>query len=79
MATIDLEPTLVSRLQHLAQSEGVTLQVYLEQVAGRQDSDSGNSSPLSLDELTSLLDAEASTDTAYQGRYPRSEIYRDHD
>jgi hypothetical protein len=79
MATIDLEPTLVSRLEHLAQSEGVTLQVYLERLASRHDLELANSSPLSLDELTSLLDAEASTDTAYQGTYPRSEIYRDHD
>jgi hypothetical protein len=33
MATIDLQSTLVNRLEALARSEGVTLEVYLERLA----------------------------------------------
>ena len=79
MATIDLEQTLVKRLEALAQSEGVTLEVYLERLASRRSLENATRSPLSADELELLLDEEASSNSTYQGTYSRADIYRDHD
>ncbi len=79
MATIDLEQTLVKRLEALAEKEGITLAVYLERVANRHSLENAALSPLSADELELLLDAESSGDSTYQGTYSRTDIYRDHD
>ena len=79
MATIDLELSLVKRLEALAQDEGVTLEVYLERLASRRSLESATLSPLTVEELERLLDAEAASDSTYQGTYSRSDIYRDHD
>jgi hypothetical protein len=79
MATIDLQPTLVDRLEALARSEGVTLEVYLERLASQRSLENTSCPPLSGDELEQLLDAEAANDSTYQGTYSRADIYRDHD
>lgn len=79
MAAIDLQPTLVNRLEALARSEGVTLEVYLERLASQRSLEKVDSAPLSGDELEQLLDAEAANDSTYQGGYSRADIYRDHD
>ena len=78
MATIDLEHTLVKRLEALAEAEGVTLEVFLERLAGRR-SESAALSPLTADEFERLLDDEAASDSAYVGSYTRSDICRGHD
>jgi len=69
----------VKRLDALAQSEGVTLEIYLERLAAQRSLENSARSPLSADELERLLDAEASIDSTYQGTYSRADIYRDHD
>lgn len=79
MATIDLQPILVNRLEALARSEGVTLEVYLERLASQHALKHASCPPLSADELEQLLDAEAASDSTYQGTYSRADIYRDHD
>ena len=79
MATIDLQPNLVNRLEALARGEGVTLEVYLERLASQRSLESASGPPLSGAELEQLLDAEAASDSTYQGTYSRADIYRDHD
>ena len=79
MASIELQPTLVNRLESLASSEGVTLEVYLERLASQRSLVNASCPPLSGEELDRLLDAEAASDSTYQGTYSRADIYREHD
>jgi hypothetical protein len=78
MATIDLQSTLVDRLAALAQSDGVSLEVYLERMASQRTLEKANGPSLTGDELERLLDAEAASDSTYRGTYSRADIYRDH-
>jgi hypothetical protein len=79
MATIELQDSIFAHLLAEAERRGVSLETYLGQLAGLQASGKSNPSRLSGAELERLLDAEASSDSAYQGTYSRADIYRDHD
>jgi hypothetical protein len=79
MASIELQESLVVRLAELAKSEGLTVEAYLAQLAELRSLDSGIMPRLTGEELDRLLDAEASSDSTYQGSYPRADIYLDHD
>jgi hypothetical protein len=79
MATIEVRESVLARFAAQAQRQGVSLDAYLEELAGLAAF--GNSKPprLTGEELERLLDAEASADSTYQGTYSRADIYRDHD
>ena len=79
MATVELHPSVLIRLETLAHSEGVSLEVYLERLASQPSWKDAKLSPLTGEELERLLDAEAASDSNYQGTYSRADIYRDHD
>ena len=79
MATIDLQQSLVNRLEALAHGEGVSLEVYLERLADQRLQTSPSQHGLSPEELDRLLDSEATSDSTYQGTYSRAEINREHD
>jgi hypothetical protein len=79
MATIEVQESILARLASQAERQGISLEAYLEQLAGLQGLGNGKLPRLSGDELERLLDAEASSDSTYQGTYSRADIYRDHD
>jgi hypothetical protein len=79
MSTVELNPSLVTRLETLARSEGVSLEVLIERLASQPAWKEGKLPRLTGDELERLLDAEAASDSTYQGSYSRADIYRDHD
>lgn len=79
MVSIELQESVVARLAELAKSEGLSLAAYLAKLAEMHSLDSGAMPRLTGEELDRLLDAEASSDSTYQGSYPRADIYLDHD
>ncbi len=79
MATIQVQESLLARLAAQAERQGISLEAYLEQLAGVPASANGKLPRLSGEELERLLDGEASSDSTYQGTYSRADIYRDHD
>jgi hypothetical protein len=79
MATIEVQESVLARLTAEAERQGVSLDAYLERLASVRTWRNGKLPRLTGEELERLLDAEASTDSIYQGTYPRAEIYRDHD
>jgi hypothetical protein len=78
MATIEVQATVLARLAAQAESQGISLDAYLEQLAGLRTGGNGKLPRLSGEELERLLDAEAGSDSTYEGTYPRADIYRDH-
>jgi hypothetical protein len=80
MASIEIQQSTLTRLAAQAESQGISLDAYLEQLAGLRTKENGKLPRLSGEELERLIDAEAtSSDTTYRGTYPRADIYRDHD
>ncbi len=79
MATIEVQESVLARLRAEAERQGVSLDAYLERLASVRTWENGKLPRLTGEELERLLDAEASTDSTYQGTYPRADIYRDHD
>ena len=79
MATIEVQESVLARLTAEAKRQGVSLDAYLEKLAGVRTWGNGKLPRLSGEELERLLDAEASGDSTYEGTYPRADIYRDHD
>ena len=72
---------MASRLAELAKSKGLSLEAYLARLSEGEASspERTNLPPLTGEELDQLLDAEANSDSPYQGSYPRADIYLDHD
>jgi hypothetical protein len=79
MAMIEVQETVLARLLAEAERQGVSLDIYLERLAGLRTAENCKSPRLSGEELERLLDAEASSGSTYERTYPRAEIYRDHD
>lgn len=79
MPTIQVQESVLARLTAQAELQGVSLEVYLERLAGLQTPRTGKLPQLCGEELERLLDAESSSDSTYTGTYPRADIYRDHD
>lgn len=79
MATIQVQESVLAQLAAQAASKGVSLEVYLEQLAGLQSPGNGKLPRLTGEELERLLEAEASSDSTYTGTYTRADIYLDHD
>jgi hypothetical protein len=78
MASIEVQESVLARLIALADHQGITLDAYLGQLAGLRPYDSGKLPRLTGEELERLLEAEASSDSTYEGTYPRADIYCDH-
>ena len=79
MAIIEVQVSVLARLAAQAECQGVTLNTYLEQLAGLRPTENGQLPRLSGEELECLLDAESNSDSIYEGTYPRAEVYPDHD
>ena len=79
MATIQLQESVYASLAAKAQAEGLSLEAFLEKLAATQATENGTLPRLSGEEFERLLDAEARTDSTYQGSYPRTDLYLDHD
>lgn len=79
MRSIELQESVVTRLSAQAKSEGLSLEAYLEKLAGGRSWEEASLPRITGDELDRLLDAEASGSTAYCGTYSRADIYFDHD
>jgi hypothetical protein len=79
MATIEVQESVLARLAAQAERQGISIEAYLEQLASLQATENGKLPRLSGEELERLLDAEASSESTYQGTYSRADIYRDHD
>jgi hypothetical protein len=80
MVHIQLQDAVAARLAELAKSQGLSLEAYLtklsETIGNEEES---QSSTITSEEFDRLLDGEVSTDSTYQGTYPRADIYLDHD
>jgi hypothetical protein len=78
MTTIQIDDTVAAALQSQAETQGISLQELLRRLA-----DPGVVSrpkPLTVEEFQQIIDEVSSpSEGTYQGTYPRSEIYRDHD
>ena len=79
MASIHVQESILAQLAAQAERLGVSLDVYLERLAGLQTPTNARLPRLSGEELESLFDAESSSDSTYEGTYSRADIYRDHD
>jgi len=79
MATIQVQESVLAQLTAQAERQGLSLEAYLERLAGLPVPGGGKPSSLSGEELERLLDAESSSDSTYTGTYSRADIYRDHD
>lgn len=79
MASIQVQESVLAQLAAQAKRHGVSLDIYLERLAGLQMPGNGKLPRLSGDELEKLLDAESSSSSTYTGSYSRADIYRDHD
>lgn len=77
MASIELRESLVARLAAQAAADGLTLEGYLERLAGGPAP--CDARRLTSEELDRLLDEEAQGESTYQGTYSRADIYLDHD
>jgi len=78
MATIELPESTANRLNAQAEAEGLSLDAFLQILADSRSPINGNLPKITGEELDSLLDAEASEDSAYKGTYSRADIYLDH-
>lgn len=77
MASIELDDAILRALTAQAQAVGLSLEAYLRLVAS---SPAPSHAALSPDEAIALIESVSSpSGGAYQGTYPRSEIYLDHD
>ncbi len=74
MATIEVRESVLARLAAQAERRGISLEAYLEQLAGVQSPTNGKLPRLSGEELDNLLDGEAGSDSTYQGTYSRADI-----
>jgi hypothetical protein len=77
MVNIQLQDTVAAALNEQARSQGLSLDEYLAVLA--QARNLVSKPKMTGEELDRLLDEEAASGPAYQGTYPRSEIYRGHD
>jgi hypothetical protein len=79
MATIEIQESVYASLAAKAKADGLSLEAYLEKLAEAGSIENGKLPRLTGDEFDRLLDAEASTDSTYEGSYPRADLYLDHD
>jgi hypothetical protein len=76
MAMIEIEESVLTRLEMQAQSAGLSITAYLKRLA---DQHPFIRPTITGDELDQLLDEEASCDSTYSGTYSRADIYVGHD
>lgn len=81
MVQIQLQESVAFRLAEQAKSKGLSLEAYLAELSEAEASSAERTKLPSLtgEELDRLLDAEANSDSTYQGSYPRADIHLDHD
>jgi hypothetical protein len=79
MVQIQLEEKIAAALVDRARERGLSLEVYLSELAVREARLSAQPR-VSGDEAVRLIEAEAGPgNPSYQGSYPREDIYVDHD
>jgi hypothetical protein len=79
MATIEVHESVYKSLAAMAQAEGLSLEGYLKRLSEARSTENGKFPRLTGEEFDKLLDAEANTDSTYEGTYPRADLYFDHD
>lgn len=77
MASLELDDSILRALRAQAQIVGLSVEDYLRRIAS---SATPAQAALSPDEAIALIESVSSpSGGAYQGTYPRSDIYLDHD
>jgi hypothetical protein len=78
MAIIEVQESVYKRLAAKAQAEGLSLEGYLERLSEARSIENGKFPRLTGEDFDKLLDAEANTDSTYDGTYSRADLYFDH-